>query len=140
MPDSALPPLVITSKTRIPGVLAVVGPADVLAAAYRDGTPVTLGGTKVAGEVVYLGHTRTVYDDGLTTETVGLDADRGEHSRFPGVPCAAYYVDMTRLDGAPKVKATVEKARASSLARASAVEERAAEYERRIEANTSYDC
>ncbi|MCM8552272.1 helix-turn-helix domain-containing protein [Streptomyces sp. STCH 565 A] len=137
---TALPPMVITSKTSIPGVLGVVGPATQLAAAFKAGTPITLGGTKVAGEQVYLGYARTVYDDGMSVQVQGLDSERGEHADFPGIACAVYLVDMTRLDGAPTIKATVAKARARSLARAAAVEQHAARYDARITANTSYDC
>lgn len=136
----ALPPMAITSKTSTPGVLGVVGPATQLAAAFKAGTPITLGGTKVAGETVYLGHSTIAYDDGLTAQVKGFDSERGEHADFPGIACAVYLVDMTRLDGAPTIKATVAKARARSLARAAVTEQAAAQYEARVAANTSYDC
>ncbi|MFB7736213.1 hypothetical protein ACFC08_17870 [Streptomyces sp. NPDC056112] len=137
---TAAPPMVITSKTSTPGVLGVVGPAAQLASAFQAGSPITLGGTKVAGEQVYLGHSQTVYDDGLTVQVKGFDSERGEHAAFPGIACAVYLVDMTRLDAAPTIKATVAKARARSLARAAATEQAAAQYDARITANTSYDC
>ncbi|KFG71344.1 helix-turn-helix domain-containing protein [Streptomyces mutabilis] len=136
----ALPPMVITSKTSTPGVLGVVGPAAQLAAAFEAGTPITLGGTKVAGETIYLGHSSIAYDDGLTAQVKGFDSERGEHADFPGIACAVYLVDMTRLDGAPTIKATVAAARSRSLARAAATEQAAAQQEARIAANTSYDC
>ncbi|MEU4051297.1 hypothetical protein AB0F09_19120 [Streptomyces olivaceus] len=137
---TALPPMVITSKTSIPGVLGVVGPAAQLAAAFEAGTPITLGGTKVAGEQVYLGYARTVYDDSLTVEVRGFDSERGEHASFPGMACAVYLVDMTRLDAAPTIKATVDKARARSLARAATTEQAAAAEAARVARNVGYDC
>ncbi|MBZ6258882.1 helix-turn-helix domain-containing protein [Streptomyces olivaceus] len=137
---AALPPLVITSKTSIPGVLGIVGSADALAAAFAAGAPVTLGGTKVAGEQVYLGHARTVYDDGLSVQVQGFDSERGEHTDFPGIACAVYLVDMNRLDAAPTIKATVDKAHARSLARAAATEQTAAAEAARVARNIGYDC
>src|SRR5690349_15411600 len=106
-------PLVLTSKTRTLGApLAVVGPADVLAAAFEAGTPVTLSG-KMAGEVVYLGHTRYAADSVLRMETVGLDSE-WEHQ---GMRVAAYLVDMTRLDNAPKIAALHARAKAAGAER-----------------------
>lgn len=131
-------PIVATARTSIPGVVGVIGPADLLAEALQSGAPVTLG-RKYEGEIVYLGYARTVYDDGLTVEIKGLDADLPAHPDFPDTPRAAYLIDMTRLDQAPTIRAGVERAHAASLTRIRQVEEAAAAAEERVRLNTSYD-
>lgn len=131
-------PIVATARTSIPGIIGVIGPADTLAAALQTGAPVTLS-RKYDGEQVYLGHTHTTYDDGLTTQIKGLDADLEPHPQFPDTPRALYLIDMTRLDNAPTIRAGVEKAHAASLARAAKAEADAAAAEARVHLNTSYD-
>lgn len=112
------PPIVLTAKVQTTGAdVAVLGDADQLKTAFETGQPVTLSG-KHAGETVYLGHTHQTYDDGITTETIGLDRVIGETPRFPGHTIAAYLVDMTRLDGAPKLADLHRKASAARLSNA----------------------
>lgn len=107
-------PLVLTGKTRTLGAaLAVIGPADVLKDAFDAGTPVTLTG-KMAGEVVYLGHKRYAADSVLRLETVGPDREPWEHD---GTMIAAYLVDMTRLDDAPRLAELHAQAQAVQNAR-----------------------
>lgn len=116
-------PLVLTSKTRTEGApLAVVGPADTLAAAYKAGTPVTLSG-KMAGQTVYLGHRRHAADSVLRTETIGCDRE-WDHQ---GMRVAAYLVDMTRLGDAPRIAELHARARAART-------ERLIEQDRRVQA------
>ncbi len=116
-------PLVLTSKTRTLGApLAVVGPAEILAAAFEAGTPVTLSG-KMAGEVVYLGFTRYAADSMLRRETIGVDHE-WEHQ---GMQVAAYLVDMTRLEQAPRLAELHARAQAAKT-------ERLIEQERRVQA------
>lgn len=117
-------PLVLTSKTRTPGApLAVVGPADVLAAAFEAGTPVTLSG-KMAGETVYLGITRQTRGDSVVgIETIGLD----RAWTHEGVDVAVYLVDMTRLEQAPQIAQLHARAQA-------AANERLIEQQRRVDA------
>jgi len=105
--------LVLTSKTRTLGApLAVVGPADILAATFEAGTPVTLSG-KMAGEIVYLGHRRYAADSVARLETVGMDRE-WDHQ---GMRVAAYLVDMTRLDEAPRIAELHAQAQAAKTAR-----------------------
>jgi hypothetical protein len=112
------PPITLTAKVATPGAsIAVLGDADQLKTAFDNGSPVTLDG-KHAGEIVYLGHTRQTYDDGITIERIGLDRVLGESPKFPGHTIAAYLVDMTRLDGAPKLAELHRKAQAAATARA----------------------
>ena len=118
------PPLTLTSKVATTGAdIAVLGDADQLKTAFETGQPITLDG-KHAGEVVYLGHTRQTYDDGITVETIGLDRILGESPKFPGHTIAAYLVDMTRLDGAPMLAALKQKTDTARLARALTTEAR----------------
>lgn len=106
-------PLVLTSKTQTLGApLAVVGPADILAAAFEAGAPVTLSG-KMAGQVVYLGHKRYAADSVRRLETVGCDR-QWEHE---GRQIAAYLVDMTRLDDAPRLAELHARAQAAKTGR-----------------------
>jgi hypothetical protein len=127
------PPIVLTTKVQTTGAdIAAVGDADQLKAAFDNGQPVTLDG-KHAGEVVYLGHTRQTYDDGITLETIGLDRTIGETPNFPGHTIAAYLVDMTRLDGAPKLAELKRWADAARTARAIKVSERVAREDDRLD-------
>lgn len=126
-------PFNITNKVKTLGAdLAVMGEAGALKTAFETGAPITLTG-KLAGEVVYLGHTRQAYDDGITTETIGLDRVLGESSRFPGVIVAAYLVDMTRLDGAPTLASTKRKVDAARLRNLVALEQRVEAEDERLE-------
>lgn len=126
-------PIVITSKAKTPSAeLAVIGPAEVLQAAFESGTPVTLTG-KLEGEQVYLGHTRATWDDGEGRETIGLDHQRGESPKFPGISVAAYLVDMTRLEGAPTLLELKKKADVKRLSNAMAAEARAEEEDARLD-------
>ena len=131
--DMSHPPIVLTPKVQTTGAdVAVMGDADLLKAAFDNGQPVTLDG-KHAGEVVYLGHTRQTYDDGITLETIGLDRIIGETPNFPGHTIAAYLVDMTRLDGAPKLAELKRRADAARTARAIKVTERVAREDDRLD-------
>lgn len=126
-------PIVITSKVKTPGAeLAVMGPQDILQAAFESGTPVTLSG-KLEGEVVYLGYRRATWDDGEGRETVGLDRVLGDAPKFPGVTIARYLVDVTRLEGAPTLLDLKKKADVKRLANAMAAEARAEEEDARLE-------
>lgn len=109
------PPIVLTAKVQTTGAdIAALGDADQLKTAFETGQPVTLSG-KHAGEAVYLGHTRQTYDDGIALETIGLDRVIGVTPRFPGHTIAAYLVDMTRLDAAPKLAELKRHADAARL-------------------------
>lgn len=127
------PRLTLTTKTltRLAPV-AVLGDEAELRTAFESGSPVTLEG-KLAGEVVYLGHTRQTYDDGITTETIGLDRVLGESPKYPGHVIAAYLVDMTRLEGAPTLAALKAKEDAERAANALAVDARVAADDARLE-------
>jgi hypothetical protein len=126
-------PFNITTKVKTPGAdIAVLGEADALKAAYETGAPITLTG-KLAGEVVYLGHTRQTYDDGIRLEKVGLDRIWGESPKHPGVTVAAYLVDMTRLDGAPTLAALKKKVDVERLAATVRAEARAEAEDERLE-------
>ncbi|MFD9721082.1 hypothetical protein [Streptomyces sp. NPDC059076] len=121
----ATAPIQLTSQTsRVHGHVGAVGPADVLKTAFETGTQITLSG-RFAGERVYLGHTRTTYDDGLSTETIGLDRELGPVAKLPGVIAAVYLVDLTRLDDAPLLAEKVRQTEARKTARAWAAENRA---------------
>ncbi|MEU6710030.1 hypothetical protein ABZ897_01010 [Nonomuraea sp. NPDC046802] len=127
------PPLTLTAKVSTPGAsIAVLGDADQLKAAYETGTPLTLDG-KHAGEVVYLGHVRPAYDDGIGRERVGLDRTLGESPKFPGHTIAAYLVDVTRLDGAPRLAELHHKAQAAASTRAARISERVEREDDRLE-------
>jgi hypothetical protein len=127
------PPIVLTAKVRTTGAdIAVMGDADQLKAAFEAGQPVTLAG-KHEGEAVYLGFKRMGYDDGMQLETIGLDRIIGETPKFPGVTIAAYLVDMTRLDDAPKLAELHRKATAARLGSAVKVEARAEAEDERLE-------
>lgn len=128
------PPLVITTHTSIRGVLGVLGPAAVLAEAFKSGTPVTLDG-KCVGEQVRLGHLKTEYDDGISVRTIGRDADRAPHADFPDVARAVYLIDMEHLDGAPTIKALRDKARGRANRAAMNAEQQALAEHRRTAAN-----
>lgn len=126
-------PFNITTKVRTPGAdIAVMGDADQLKAAFEAGAPITLTG-KLSGEVVYLGHTRQTYDDGITMETIGLDRILGESPKFPGVTVATYLVDMNRLDGAPTLADLKRKTDADRLRKTVAAETRAEAEDERLE-------
>lgn len=126
-------PVTLTPKVKTPGAdVAALGDINVLTAAFEAGTPITLTG-KHAGEVVYLGHTRQTYDDGISRETVGLDRIWGESPKFPGHTIAAFLIDMTRLDGAPKLAALARKASAARLANAVKVSARVEAEDDRLE-------
>lgn len=127
------PPFLPTTKTRtVPGALGVIGPQDALQAAYEAGTPLTLGGP-FAGELVYLGHTRQTYDDGITTERIGLDWVIGEGRNYPGVTLAVYLIDATRLDGAPTIAAKERDRSNARAANAAKVMARVAAEDDRLE-------
>jgi len=112
------PPITLTAKVRTPGAdIAALGDADELRAAFETDRPVTLTG-KHEGEIVFLGFKRIGYDDGMQLETIGLDRVIGETPRFPGHAIAAYLVDMTRLDGAPKLAELKRQTDAARLAAA----------------------
>ncbi|WP_406516359.1 helix-turn-helix domain-containing protein (plasmid) [Streptomyces sp. NBC_00873] len=130
-------PLVATSRTSIAGVIGVIGPADLLANAFQTGTPVTLD-RKYAGEQVYLGHARTVYDDGLTVQVKGLDTHIDPHPEYPDTPRAVYLVDMSRLDKAPAIREDVDRISAARARRYAQVEAEAAAAEARVLRNTNY--
>jgi hypothetical protein len=116
-------PLVLTSKTHTEGApLAVIGPAETLAAAFEAGAPVTLSG-KMAGQTVYLGHRRYAADSVLRMETVGCDRV-WDHQ---GMRVAAYLVDMTRLDQAPRIAELHARAQTART-------ERLIEQDRRVQA------
>jgi hypothetical protein len=122
-------PFIPTNKVRtsIGAPAAVLGDVDQLTAAFQAGTPVTLGG-KLAGERVYLGFRHQTFDaraDGVTTVTVGLDHILGESPKFPGHTIAAFLVDPTRLDGAPRLAEMIAKSRNAATARAVAADLRA---------------
>ncbi|GAA0406087.1 hypothetical protein [Streptomyces luteireticuli] len=118
------PPMHITGKTKsVPGHPGVAGPAETLRAAFEAGTPVTLDGA-YKGERVYLGHTRQTYGDyGITLETIGLDRDLGETSKFPGVRIAVYLVDLKRLELAPQLEAKLRDVEAKRAQRAWEIEQ-----------------
>jgi hypothetical protein len=127
------PPITLTAKVKTPGAnVAVVGDADVLKAAFEADQPVTLAG-KLAGEVVYLGLARPAYDEGISVERVGLDHTLGESPRFPGVVIAAYLVDVSRLDGAPRLAEMQRKADAAATARAITVTTRVEREDKRLD-------
>jgi len=127
------PPITLTANVRTPGAdIAALGDADELKTAYETGQPVTLAG-KHAGETVYLGHKRIGYDDGMQLETIGLDRVIGETPRFPGHTIAAYLVDMTRLDGAPKLAELHRKATAARLGNAVKAQARADAEDERLD-------
>ena len=127
------PPIVLTAKVQTPGAdIAAIGDADQLKAAFEAGQPVTLSG-KHAGETVYLGHSRQTYDDGIAMETLGLDRVIGETPKFPGHTIAAYLVDMTRLDGAPRLAELKRQADAARLANALKTETRIKAEDARLE-------
>jgi hypothetical protein len=125
----ATPPIIPTNKVRttLGAPAAVLGDADHLAAAFQAGTPVTLGG-KLAGERVYLGFRHQTFDaraDGVTTVTTGLDHILGESPNYPGHTIAAFLVDPTRLDDAPRLAEMIAKSRNAATARALAADLRA---------------
>jgi hypothetical protein len=126
------PPITLTSKTRrIRGHIGAIGPADTLKAAFETGQPITLNG-KHEGEQVYLGHSRQTYGDyGITLETIGLDYEIGETPKYPGVLVAVYLIDLTRLDGAPRLAELVRRVEGERLQRIAEAEQRAAEEEDR---------
>lgn len=127
-------PITLTTKTRTPGLeLAAYGDQAELAQAFESGAQVTLAG-KVAGERVYLGHTRQTYDDGISLETIGLDHILGESPKYPGHVIAAYAIDMSRLQDAPTLAALKAAADAKAAAAAAATEARIAEEDARLEA------
>ena len=97
-----------TGITKRDGHLCAIGDAATLRAAFENGTPVTLNGN-YAGESVYLGTTRTVYDDGITTRRDGQIGDDFEADKFPGIPLAAYLIDLKRLEDAPRLAAGVRE-------------------------------
>ncbi|WP_432051843.1 hypothetical protein [Streptomyces xiamenensis] len=126
-----LPPINLTSHTRqVRGHIGVVGAAAVLKSAYEAGQQVTLAG-KYAGERVYLGHSRQTYGDyGITMETIGCDRELPDgHRDYPGVPCAVYLLDMSRLDEAPRLAAYIAEVRGEEIRLAAEAEERAARAE-----------
>jgi len=127
------PPITLTANVRTPGAdIAALGDADELKTAYETGQPVTLAG-KHAGEIVYLGHVRPTYDDAISAERVGLDRTLGESPKFPGHTIAAYLVDMTRLDGAPKLAELHRKATAARLGNAVQAQARADAEDERLD-------
>ncbi|OKH91518.1 hypothetical protein [Streptomyces uncialis] len=129
-PSMTEAPLTLTSKTTsVTGHIGVIGPADVLEAAFRAGTAVTLSG-KFAGERVHLGHTRQIYDDGIILQTIGLDRTLGNSCGRTGVH-AIYLVNFERLDEAPRLAALIARVEARRTARAWAAEQRAADEENR---------
>lgn len=128
------PPKIITTHTSIRGVLGVLGPADVLAEAFKSRTPITLDG-KCAGEQVHLGHTKLEYDDSISARTIGLDSERAPHADYPGVPRAVYLINMEHLDAAPTIKALRDKARGRATRAAMNAEQQALAEQRRTAAN-----
>ncbi|WP_141576104.1 helix-turn-helix domain-containing protein [Actinomadura sp. WMMA1423] len=121
-------PIHLSSK-RVPGMLVAVGSASTLASAYSNGTPVTLAG-KFAGERVYLGHTRQTWDDGVTVETLGRAGETWTHE---GMQIAAYHLDLTRLQEAPRLAELVRQVENRRIQRAMDVEARAAAKEHELE-------
>lgn len=121
-------PIHLSSK-RVPGMIVAVGSASTLAAAYSDGAPVTLAG-RFAGERVYLGHTRQTWDDGVTVETLGQAGETWTHE---GMEIAAYHLDLTRLQEAPRLAELVRQVENRRTARAMDAEVRAAAKERELE-------
>jgi hypothetical protein len=127
------PPITLTAKVKTPGAnVAVLGDANVLKAAFEADQPVTLAG-KHAGEVVYLGLARQTYDEGIGIERVGLDHTLGESPRFPGHTIAAYLVDVSRLDGAPRLAEMQRKADAAATALAVNVSARVEREDKRLD-------
>jgi len=126
-------PIIPTHRTRTLGAFGVRGESNSLREAFESGTPVTITSGDCAGERVYLGHRRQTWDDGVTLETVGLDAELGESPKFPGVHVACYLVDTTRLDDAPKFAAAVQKVNDQRTAAAMTAEQRALDEDERWE-------
>lgn len=113
--------------------LAVVGPADQLAIAYRDGAPITLDGT-YAGESVHLG---IVEPTGLDDDPVRRIGLLGSEFTAPGGPFAgaqlgAYIIDPNRLDGAPRLAEAIRKSNNAATLRAAEKIEQARAEEREL--------
>ena len=126
------PPLHLTKARTLGAEIAVIGDAQQLHAAFAAGEPVTLDG-KLAGERVYLGYRHQIMGDGgITVETVGLDHTIGEVDRFPGHTIAAYCVDLTRLNDAPRLAEQAARVHNQRLRRVAGMEQRLEQEDRDI--------
>lgn len=128
------PSMVRPLKGRAATPLGVVGDAAALAAAYRDGAPVVIGGGRCDGDTVYLGHTAMVYDggaDAVVAKTTGLH-HVWTHAQLGEI--AEYYIDETRLDQAPKTAEALAQIRGRAVRRLMAADERIAAEDARIAA------
>jgi hypothetical protein len=100
--------------TRIDGLAVAAAPADLIRPALRGAQPLTLNCGKVAGDVIYLApRIEQVWrNDAITIDTGDLarTIDHPEHGEV-----LVAYVDMNRLDGAPRL-AAIEAARATRMA------------------------
>lgn len=114
--------------------IAVLGDAEALKGAFETDSQVTLNG-KYEGERVYLGYRHQTHNldaDGARMETTGLDRMIGGHEKFPGVTIAAYCIDTTRLDDAPKVANAVAQLKNAALRSTMATEARAQAEDERL--------
>lgn len=93
----------------IDGHDAIVGPADVITAALNGAAPITINTSRIAGDVVWLKPITVWGNDGLTVEHTRPFV---QHPEFGEILAA--YIDTTRLDQAPGLRA-IRQARHDQL-------------------------
>lgn len=117
METAEIPTTINESKRYgLPGHYAAVGARASLENAYRTGAPVTIDipGSPFEGDRVYLGHVQIVPDEDPKhlAELRTWTADRGP---LQGSEIAAYVIDETRLQDAPRFAAALRKRTGTDL-------------------------
>ncbi|MFJ4188143.1 hypothetical protein [Kitasatospora sp. NPDC089509] len=116
-------PIGIITRIKTRGHLGfgAVGKPEALAAAYKSGAQVTIGGRQFTGERVYFGVARQTFDldrDEVVVERTGLDREFTEQSGpYEGERLAVYLVDMDRLEDAPGIAEAYRQEKAARTQR-----------------------